>query len=338
MKNKLQVFISSTFSDLQLERQAAVEAVLRSGHISAGMELFSAGNESQLEIIKRWIDESDVYMLILGGRYGSIEKKSGLSYTEIEYRYAVEKNKPVFSIVVSDSLLKAKVKKNGLDVIERDDIKKYNQFKELVLSKICRFFNNNTEIKLAVLESLLDIQSRFNLKGWIRYEDVPDMSSLLKQLSLLQNENTILKKELLSKNNKVSKELFGILNYEQLKQLLLNEKINIPKSVSNMNKDVEQSYFDVFTANAGIFNTGVDNQVASGEANHLMYKIASDMIAFGLIEQKNEKRGQRTASVLRTSSDGRRFIAESTLKNHQAGQMEEKVESREAESNTESKS
>jgi len=71
---KLQVFVSSTFTDLKEERQAAVEAILSSGNIPAGMELFSAGDESQMTVIKRWIDESDIYLLILGGRYGSLEK------------------------------------------------------------------------------------------------------------------------------------------------------------------------------------------------------------------------------------------------------------------------
>ena len=59
-KRKLQVFISSTFADLREERQAAVEAILTAGHIPAGMELFTAGDESQMNVIKRWIDESDV--------------------------------------------------------------------------------------------------------------------------------------------------------------------------------------------------------------------------------------------------------------------------------------
>lgn len=43
---------------------------------------------------KNWIEESDVYMLILGGRYGSIEPKSGKSYTQLEYEYALELGKP----------------------------------------------------------------------------------------------------------------------------------------------------------------------------------------------------------------------------------------------------
>ena len=80
---RLQVFVSSTFTDLIHERQAAVEAILVSGNFPAGMELFTSGDESQMDAIKQWIDESDIYMLILGGRYGSIEPKSGKSYTHL---------------------------------------------------------------------------------------------------------------------------------------------------------------------------------------------------------------------------------------------------------------
>lgn len=83
MKRKLQVFVSSTYSDLIDERQAAVAAILKAGHIPAGMELFTAGDKSQMKTIERWIDESDVFMLILGGRYGSIEPTTNLSYTPV---------------------------------------------------------------------------------------------------------------------------------------------------------------------------------------------------------------------------------------------------------------
>ena len=96
MNKKLQVFVSSTYTDLIEERQAAVEAILEAGHIPAGMELFKAGNKSQLETIYKWIDDSDVYMLIFGGRYGSVESKSGKSYTQLEYEYALNRNIPVF--------------------------------------------------------------------------------------------------------------------------------------------------------------------------------------------------------------------------------------------------
>ena len=60
------------------------------------------------EILKRWIDESDIYMLILGGRYGFIETKSGKSYTHLEYEYALSIKKPLFVIVIKDQALNQK--------------------------------------------------------------------------------------------------------------------------------------------------------------------------------------------------------------------------------------
>ena len=45
-RKKLQVFVSSTYNDLIQDRQAAVEAILTAGHIPAGMELFTAGDDA----------------------------------------------------------------------------------------------------------------------------------------------------------------------------------------------------------------------------------------------------------------------------------------------------
>ncbi len=50
VERRLQVFVSSTYMDLKEERQAAVSTILKAGHIPAGMELFSSGNESQIDM------------------------------------------------------------------------------------------------------------------------------------------------------------------------------------------------------------------------------------------------------------------------------------------------
>ena len=168
MTKKLQVFVSSTFTDLREERQAVVEAILRAGHIPAGMELFAAGDKSQLEIIKRWIEDSDVFMLILGGRYGTIEPDSGKSYIQLEYEHAGRLGKPYFAAVMHDDYLDEKVKADGRDVLEQDRPDLLKQFKGQVTAKICRFFKNTDELKLTVLESLLDIERNRNLVGWVR--------------------------------------------------------------------------------------------------------------------------------------------------------------------------
>ncbi len=187
-KRKLQVFISSTYRDLKAERQAAVEAILKAGHIPAGMELFSAGNESQMETIRRWIDESDIYMLILGGRYGTVEPKTALSYTELEYDYAISKDKPIFAVAITETALDQKVKVDGKDVLEIENPKELKLFRDKVLSRISSFFSDAKDIKLAVHETLADFQVRHKFVGWISGNDAPDVSALLEEISRLRSE------------------------------------------------------------------------------------------------------------------------------------------------------
>jgi nucleoside 2-deoxyribosyltransferase len=62
------------------------------------MELFPAANDDQWTLIKRVIDDCDYYLVILAGRYGSLGP-DGTSYTEMEYRYAVEHGKPVIGFL-----------------------------------------------------------------------------------------------------------------------------------------------------------------------------------------------------------------------------------------------
>ena len=71
-----------------------MHALLELDCIPAGMELFPAANDDQWTVIKEVIDECDYYIVIVAGKYGSVGR-DGISYTEKEYRYAIETNKPV---------------------------------------------------------------------------------------------------------------------------------------------------------------------------------------------------------------------------------------------------
>jgi len=198
MNKKLQVFVSSTYTDLKEERQAAVQAILDAGHIPAGMELFKAGNESQLKTIYKWIDESDVYMLILGGRYGTIEKQTGKSYTQLEYEYALSKDIPVFSVVLSQSFLTAKINSLGLNnILEQAAPSKYQAFKSIVMSKIIREVDDCKDIKIVIHSTLNEFLNEYELTGWVR-NDIEKESAISyknnhpqKELQHLQNKPNI---------------------------------------------------------------------------------------------------------------------------------------------------
>lgn len=215
IRKRLQVFVSSTFSDLREERQAAVEAILSAGHIPAGMELFAAGDESQMEVIKQWIDESDVYLLILGGRYGSIESKSGKSYTQLEYEYALSKSKPLFACVITDGALDARVRKGGLEMIDKNQ-KALDEFRELVKGKVVEFWEDTKDIKLAIIKKLGELASRTDLIGWVRAHQEANLPALSDELARLSRENA----ELRTQPGAKPEAFINGLPYPQMKALL----------------------------------------------------------------------------------------------------------------------
>lgn len=104
LEKKYQFFISSTYEDLKEERNKAIQAVLTMNQFPIDMEMFSAADDDQWKIIKEAIDSSDFYILIIGNRYGSIEETTGISYTEKEFDYAVEKKIPVLAFIVDSSV------------------------------------------------------------------------------------------------------------------------------------------------------------------------------------------------------------------------------------------
>ncbi|MFM6406716.1 MAG: DUF4062 domain-containing protein, partial [Microcystis sp.] len=137
------------------ERQAAVEAILRAGHIPAGMELFAAGDKSQMEIIKRWIDDSDVFLLILGGRYGSIEPESGKSYVQIEYEYALSRNKACFAYVIHNDELGRRGQQDYEKFRETQNRAKLEEFRRTLMNgKLVDLWSNPDQLKYSINVSL----------------------------------------------------------------------------------------------------------------------------------------------------------------------------------------
>jgi len=245
---KFQIFVSSTYTDLKEERQAAVEAILSAGHIPAGMELFSAGDESQMTVIKRWIDESDIYLLILGGRYGSIEPKSGKSYTHLEFEYALEQKKPLFSIVITPEALQSKVKIMGVEAIEQQNQKELDKFKAIVTSNMVEFWNDKKDIQLAIFKTLSDFIYRKELIGWIRGDNNINTALLAEEIAKLTNENSELR-EKLSTMNYIPKQLYAGLEYPEMLKLLKTTIIHV--------RDKKTDLFDYLMQKAKELSLGV---------------------------------------------------------------------------------
>ncbi len=99
MENKkYQIFISSTYRDLEKAREKVIETILGLYHFPIGMEMFSADDDEQWDIIQATIDVSDYYVVIIGHRYGSTTS-DGIGFTEKEYDYAKQKGIPILAFI-----------------------------------------------------------------------------------------------------------------------------------------------------------------------------------------------------------------------------------------------
>lgn len=183
MQKKYQIFVSSTFRDLADERQDAIRSILDLGHIPAGMELFPAADTEQLSYIKKVIDECDYYVLIIGGRYGSLDDE-GVSFTEREYDYAVETGKVVIAFVHGDA---ASIPVGKSDTAPRL-VAALNEFREKVMNgRLVRQWSTREQLEAMLIKAIVHAVANHPATGWIR-GDAAANDDLLRQLVAAQSE------------------------------------------------------------------------------------------------------------------------------------------------------
>lgn len=195
MDKRYQVFVSSTFEDLQEERARVIQVLLESDCIPVGMELFPASNEEQWSLIKDVINDCDYYLLIIAGRYGSING-DGKSYTQMEYEYAKKIGKPIIAFIHKnpDAIPSGKSEKTAKGK------KALKEFKSIVKGYIIKYWETPNELASEVVISLHKLIKRFPSEGWVKSNSVIDEESV-REIRHLQAENRKLQEQL----NKISK-------------------------------------------------------------------------------------------------------------------------------------
>lgn len=187
---RYQVFVSSTYDDLQDERKEVMQALLELDCIPAGMELFPASSEDQWSLIKRVIDDCDYYILIIGGRYGSIGP-DGVSYTQMEFEYALKTGKPIISFIHKNPSIISAGKSEQTD----EGKKKLEEFKKLAEKKLVKFWETPAELGSVVSRSMVKLMKNFPAEGWIKAGSAVDEKSV-KEIARLQEENTRLREKI----------------------------------------------------------------------------------------------------------------------------------------------
>jgi hypothetical protein len=184
MEKRYQVFLSSTYADLKEERHRVIQTLMEMDCIPSGMELFPAADEEQWQFIKKIIDDCDYYLLIIGGRYGSTTSE-GVSYTEKEYDYAVERGMKVIAFI-HDRPDEIPVGKSEIDPEIRKRLEAFRS--KVAKNRIVKFWNSAEELPGLVALSLSKTIKAYPAVGWMRGDQVPN-TELLTEINELRKKN-----------------------------------------------------------------------------------------------------------------------------------------------------
>ncbi|SDP62002.1 protein of unknown function [Klenkia soli] len=128
------------------------------------MELFPASDSEKWNLIQGVIDLCDYYVVIVGGRYGSVDDVEQISYTEMEFDYAVEKNKPVMGFLHGNP---------GKLIAERVDLdpelrEKLEKFRAKIENKMVKYWNEPGDLPGQVALAIMQTRKSHPAVGWIR--------------------------------------------------------------------------------------------------------------------------------------------------------------------------
>lgn len=207
-----QVFVSSTYEDLKLERQEVMAAVVSTGNVPIGMEYFPAGDAAPFDYIKKQIDGADYYILIVAGKYGSINEETGISYTEMEFDYAISKGVPV-AVLLHQNITKLPGSKLEMDDPNKKQL--LDSFRTKVKTgRMVSFWEDEKDLRLLVKDALNNMIKESPRTGWIRAD---------KAISISKDTND----DLLKRTIPMHYSEFGVFGMSSVDLALLPQSITI---------------------------------------------------------------------------------------------------------------
>jgi len=183
------VFVSSTFRDLREERAEVQKALLKLNCLPVGMELFPAADDDTWDFIKDQINDSDYYVVLVAGRYGSLAQ-DGISFTEKEYDYAREREIPSIGFVHAD---RAKIP-SGQTENDPKIVKKLDAFISKIKKRPVREFMTPHQLALEVTTSFVDLKRTKPRIGFVRTNEAVDY----RKYAELLEKNAELEKQLIN--------------------------------------------------------------------------------------------------------------------------------------------
>lgn len=184
-QNKIPVFISSTFEDLNKHREAVWRELQDLNMDIRGMEFFGARSKTPLDVSLQELADCKVYIGIIGTRYGSIDEKTGKSVVQLEYEKALE-NKLEIRIYLIHEEEGVATPVQG----EYENVDKQNAFKDqLKHIHACSFYKNEQDLAKQIKD---DVRRLIRDKGLVVQASKKFVSATINHPTLARGDTLII--------------------------------------------------------------------------------------------------------------------------------------------------
>lgn len=148
--------------------------------------------------------------MIIGHRYGSVIEEgdyAGISYTQKEFRYALDKKIPILAFLIADSVAVTPDKMES----EIDKKEKLEAFKnEVIIGRTVQWWTSSEDLANKVSIALNKQINRGKRPGWIRADNISieetqnELIELNKKIRSLEKENEELRNQLVIRRPRLS--------------------------------------------------------------------------------------------------------------------------------------
>jgi len=166
-KRRIDVMVSSTTKDLGEHRRRVGEVISRFQMVPRIMDLDSTTGKDGIRYSLDLVDEAEIYILLLGWRYGYVPVDSRnpkqISITQMEYERALEREARGELLVLPFVMKEDHPVMHDHIEVDPDNRRKLDAFRALVLNKQIAFFSSIDDLEKQVMQALSqsDVVRRF---------------------------------------------------------------------------------------------------------------------------------------------------------------------------------
>ncbi len=157
MTELYRAMISSTTKDMAVHRQQALDACIRQDFFPVMMEHLPPSPDDAVRRSLSLVDQADVYVLVLGLRYGEIPGGYEKSYTHLELDRAIERGIPVLVLLTSPQ---HPFTETDIDLGAAGE--RVLRLREEIRRRGVSYFSSPEDLRSLLIDGLADIRQRLS--------------------------------------------------------------------------------------------------------------------------------------------------------------------------------